>query len=208
MKKIIYIFLNTARTNCVQKNKITNVYNSGNIHVNSGWPQRGYHNAFWELILYFPKVLLDRKDNSCGHTSLRWQELRHLFSICHGGMEKYHLLWSGPLAHFHVTLTVTIQEPSCLWGSRSEQVKVCEKRLTPSTMTHVDMCSVLYFTVHRPVITQTHLELCLCLGALGGPCPMLFPWIMSKSPAVCHGSASLCRESCWGAYAGWDAWLH
>lgn len=39
------------------------------------WPQRGQHNALWELILYFPEVLLDRKDNSCGHTSPRRQGL-------------------------------------------------------------------------------------------------------------------------------------
>lgn len=60
-----------AQTPLCIRNKITNIYVwlFAVIHVNSAVrPQRGHHNAFWELILYFPEVLLDWKDNSCGHT--------------------------------------------------------------------------------------------------------------------------------------------
>lgn len=71
-------------------------------------------------------------------------------------------------------------------------------------------CTHSTLTAHRSqsAMTQTHLELSEGSVAPGGLCSVLFPWIMSESPAARHSSASFWRESCWGAYVGCDAWLH
>lgn len=96
----------------------------------------------------------------------------------------------------HVSITI-----------ESPQVQLTKKNVAVYNATCWRVCCA---PPHCPqsAMTQTHLELSPGLVAPRGPCSMLFPWIMSESLAVCHGSASLWRESCWGAYAGCDAWLH